>query len=78
MILCHFYTPLHSMLTELLYPLQWGDTPFHSAAKGGNTTCVERLLSFDPCIDVNIQNRVSWSILNDQVIIVCMVLNTIL
>ena len=37
---------------------------------------MEHLLS-TPGIDVNIQNKVSWSI-NDQVIMICMVRNTIL
>ena len=47
---------------ELLYPLQYGDTPLHYAANRGHTTCVERLLS-TPGIDVNIKdNDVSWSI----------------
>ena len=54
------------MLTELLYPLQGGDAPLHLAARGGNTTCVERLLS-NPGIDVNIKNYVSWFI--DYIII---------
>ena len=44
---------------ELLYPLQYGCTPLHLAAKGGHTTCVEHLLS-SPGIDVNIKDRVSW------------------
>ena len=47
------------MLTELLYPLQDGDTPLHRAAKRGQTTFVERLLS-TPGIDVNIKDKVSW------------------
>ena len=36
-----------TMLAELLYPLQDGDTPLHFAAWGGHTTCtcVERLNS---------------------------------
>ena len=46
------------MLTELLYPLQDGDTPLHLALKGGHTTCVEHLLS-TPGIDVNIGDQVS-------------------
>ena len=46
------------MLTELLYPLQFGHTPLHCAAMEGHTTCVERLLS-TPGIDVNIQTYVS-------------------
>ena len=45
---------------ELLYPLQYGDTPLHLAAWGGHTTCVEHLLS-TPGIDVNIKDGVSWS-----------------
>ena len=40
------------MLTELLYPLQDGNTPLHLAAKKGHTTCVEHLLS-TPGIDVD-------------------------
>ena len=48
------------MLTEQLYPLQDGYTPLHYAARGGHTTCVERLLS-TPGIDVNITDVVSWS-----------------
>ena len=47
--------------TELLYPLQDGNTPLHYAAKGSHTAVVERLLS-TPGIYVNIKNRVSWSI----------------
>ena len=50
-----------AMLAELLYPLQYGHTPLHLAAWGGHATCVERLLS-TPGIDVNIKDRVSWSI----------------
>ena len=46
------------MLSELLYPLQHGDTPLHFAAKGGHTTCVEHLLS-SPGIDVNNKDDVS-------------------
>ena len=49
------------MLAELLYPLQDGYTPLHYAAERGNTTSVEHLLS-TPGIDVNIKDRVSWSI----------------
>ena len=48
-----------TMLAELLYPLQDGDTPLHLALRGGHTTYVERLLS-TPGIDVNIKGRVSW------------------
>ena len=46
-----------------MYPLQYGDTPLHFAAREGRTTCVEYLLS-TPGIDVNIGDRVSWSRLN--------------
>ena len=49
------------MLTELLYPLQNGYTPLHYAAKGDHTTYLEHLLS-TPGIDVNIKDKVSWSI----------------
>ena len=49
------------MLSELLYPLQGGDTPLHLAAEGGHTNCVEHLLS-TPGIDVNIVGKVSQSI----------------
>ena len=49
------------MLSELLYPLQEGNTPLHLAAMGGHTTCVDHLLP-TPGIDVNIKNVVSWSI----------------
>ena len=49
-----------TMLTELLYPLQDGDTPLHYAAMEGPSTCVEHLLS-TPGIEVNIKNNVSWS-----------------
>ena len=52
---------LPTMLTELLYPLQLGQTPLHYAAMVGDATCVEHLLS-TPGIDVNITNVVSWSI----------------
>ena len=45
---------------ELLYPLQYGGTPLHFAARGGHTTCVEHLLS-TPGIDVNVKSEVSWS-----------------
>ena len=51
-----------TMLSELLYLLQIGDTtPLHLAAEGGHTTYMERLLS-TPGIDVNIKDKVSWSI----------------
>ena len=50
-----------TIFAELLYPLQDGNTPLHLAAKGGHTTCVEHLLS-TPGIDVNIRDKVSWSI----------------
>ena len=55
----HVYI-IPSMLTELLYPLQHGDTPLHLAARGGHTIFVEHLLS-TPGIYVNIKNKVSWS-----------------
>ena len=55
------YVHRTNCLTELLYPLQNGNTPLHCTAMGGHTTCVERLLS-TPGIDVNNANRVSWSI----------------
>ena len=45
----------------ILYPLQGGDTPLHLAVEGGHTTIVEHLLS-TPGIDVNIKDKVSWSI----------------
>ena len=47
-----------TMLVELLYPIQDGNTPLHLAAWGGHTTCVECLLS----IGVNTKNVVSWCI----------------
>ena len=47
-----------TMLTELLCPLQDGDTPLHLALRKGHITCVERLLS-TPGINVNIEDRVS-------------------
>ena len=50
-----------TMLTELLYPLQFGDTPLHHAARGGHTMCVECLLS-TPGINVNIVGKVSCRI----------------
>ena len=49
-----------TMLIELLYSLQDGNTALNLAVNGGHTTCVEHLLS-TPGIDVNI-NKVSWSI----------------
>ena len=49
------------MLAELLYPLQLGQTPLHLAIREGHTTYVERLLS-TPGIDVNIKDKVRWSI----------------
>ena len=49
-----------TMLTELLYPLQVGNTPLRWAAAGGHIACVEHLLS-TPGIDVNFKDRVSWS-----------------
>ena len=50
-----------TMLTELLYPLQYDHTALCYAAKGGHTTCVEYLLS-TPGIDVNIKDDVSCRI----------------
>ena len=48
-----------AVLTELLYPLQVGNTPLHLAARKGRTTCVEHFLS-TPGIDVNIKDKVSY------------------
>ena len=42
-----------------MYPLQYGNTLLHIAARKGHTTCVERLVSI-PGIDVNIKDSVSW------------------
>ena len=56
---CVLFVP--TMLTELLYPLQIGYTPLFLAAKKCDIACVEHLLS-TPGIDVNIEDRVSWSI----------------
>ena len=53
------------MVNEFLYPFQIGNTPLHLAAKGGHTACVEHLLS-TPGIDVNINDKVSWSIKCEQ------------
>ena len=53
------YYIVPTMLAELLYPLQYGRTPLHWAAREGHTTCMEHLLSI-PGIDVNIKDRVSW------------------
>ena len=47
-----------TMLTELLYPRQYGYTALHLALRNGHTTCVESLLS-TPGIDVNIGDKVS-------------------
>ena len=68
-----------TMLTELLFALQirCTCTPLHNAAKGGHSTIVKLLLS-TPGIDVNIKDTVSLGVCNDQVIMICMVLNTIL
>ena len=53
---------------ELLYPLQDGYTPLHWAAEEGHTTCVEHLLS-TPGIDVNIKDRVRYSLSSPLLII---------
>ena len=58
MYMCTLY--MYTMLAELLYPFQGGNTPVHNAAWNGHTTCVEHLLS-TPGIDVNIMTHVSWS-----------------
>ena len=50
------------MLTELLYPLQYGDTPLHLAAREGHTTCVEHLIHTHG-IDMSTNNKVSNSYL---------------
>ena len=57
MYMCTLYI-VPTMLTELLYPHQYGGTPLHYAARGGHTTCVEHLLS-TPGIDVNTKDEVS-------------------
>ena len=57
MLHVHVYI-VATMLAELLYPLQDGDTPLHLATSGGHTTCVVHLLS-TPGIDVNIKDMVS-------------------
>ena len=46
------------MLTELLYPLQYGRTLLHLAGKEAITTWLDHLLS-TPGIDVNIEDEVS-------------------
>ena len=58
-----YHCILQILSTCMFYPLhdQSGFTPLHLAANGGRTTCVERLLS-TPGVDVNIKDRVSWSI----------------
>ena len=56
----HVYLVHVLTMSELLYPLQWGDTPIYLAARGDHTTCVEHLLS-TPGIDVNIEKIVSGS-----------------
>ena len=58
---CTTCTCVPILLTEILYPLQDGYTPLHLAARGGHTMCVEHILS-TPGIDVNIKDKVSWSI----------------
>ena len=50
-----------TMLTELLYPFQDGGTPLHLVAIGGHTACMKHLLS-TPGINLNIMDKVSWSI----------------
>ena len=60
MLMLHVYI-VPTMLTELIYPLQLGDTLLHLAAEKGRTKCMKRLL-FTPGINVNIKNKVSWSI----------------
>ena len=55
----HLYI-VPTMLTELLYPLQCGNSPLHIAARKGNTTSMEHLLS-TPGIEVNIKGLVSRS-----------------
>ena len=52
---CVQCTFVPTMLAELLYPLQDGDTPLHLAARGGHITCVEHLLA-TPGIDVHVDN----------------------
>ena len=49
-----------TMLAELFYPFQDGDTSLHIAVRKGHATCAERLLS-TPGIEVNIKDKVSWS-----------------
>ena len=51
-------------MDELLYPLQYGNTPLHDSAKGGYSTIVKHLLSTPGIVDtcMKIQNKVSWSI----------------
>ena len=61
----------HSMLSELLYTIQWdGDTPLHVAVQGDHITCAERLLS-TPGIDINIKNKVSWSVQSQTYMQMC-------
>ena len=48
-----------TMLADLLYPLQDGDTLLNVALKKGHTIYVERLLS-TPGIDVTTKDKVSW------------------
>ena len=57
---------MYLLYTHTLYPLQWGITPLHLAARGGHTTCVECLLSI-PGIDVNIQVQYDENIYGDEV-----------
>ena len=61
LLMTMYYMYMYTLYpTELLYPLQGGDTPLLLAVKG-HTTCVERLLS-TPGIDVNIKDKVSSTI----------------
>ena len=50
------------MVTELLYQFQYGNTPLHLAAREGNISCVECLLSSCGSDAVKIKNMVSGSI----------------
>ena len=52
---------VHWMYLNYCTQPQDGYAPLHYAAKGGHTTCMKQLLS-TPGINVNIQDKVSWSI----------------